>query len=70
MTSTANAAADPNDELVADVAGWIADRLGQACHDEADDLPAGLNWESSGPTATITLEDGSRLVVAVAIEIA
>jgi hypothetical protein len=57
---------DPNGQILADVAQWVADRLGQACYDEADDLPAGLSWESSGPVATIIMESGARLNVTAA----
>jgi hypothetical protein len=55
-------------QVAADVAAWIGDRLGDACYCERGELPAGVSSEASGPVATITLEDGSRLVVTVAVE--
>lgn len=56
-----------NEQVAADVAGWIGDHLGQACFHERDDLPAATNWTTTGPVATITLEDGSDLIVTVQI---
>jgi hypothetical protein len=68
MEMTSATELDGNAQVAADVAGWIAAKLGPACYDETDDLPAGLSWNAAGPAAEIVLEDGSRLIVTVQVK--